>query len=116
MNYIKEDLEIVDAIINGVTQMDMWAKNQHTDPTIIAAESELEASLNKLKGTPHENLIDEIYWAVYGLAGSFETLAFLCGMRTARAIHEAVSNPLALSQFVADRTANLKKEFEKEKS
>lgn len=106
MNPMKDSLKIMDDIMNGVIQTEMWVTIQQTDPMIKEAESKLEASLNKLKGTPQEELIEELFDAALNLTSAFDYPAILYGMRIAQAIQEVTSDPTALSQHIMDRVAN----------
>lgn len=100
---MKEDLELMYELMNGITQTDTWTKIQHTDPMVKEAMSAFDASLDKLKGTAQEDLIDELYEAAIDLACAFDYPAILYGMRVAQTIQNVTANPIALSQHLMDR-------------
>ena len=88
MSPMKENLEIVDAILDCVTQTDFWNHIQLTNPMIKEADDELSALLDKLKATSLENLVEEVRDAAWELSNAFCYPAILYGMRVAQAIQE----------------------------
>lgn len=105
MNPMKENLEIVDDIMNGVSQTKTWARIQRSDPKIKEAFAALDTCLNKLKGTEQENLIDELFNAALGLSCAFEYPTILYGIRVAYAFQSVAADPTSLSQHIMDRVA-----------
>ena len=103
MSPMKENLEIVDAILDCVTQTDFWNHIQLTNPLIKDADDELSALLDKLKATSLENLVEEVRDAAWELSNAFCYPAILYGMRVAQAIQEVALDPNALSQYIMDR-------------
>ena len=103
MSPMKENLEIVDAILDCVTQTDFWNHILLTNPMIKEADDELSALLDKLKATSLENLVEEVRDAAWELSNAFCYPAILYGMRVAQAIQEVALDPNALSQYIMDR-------------
>lgn len=105
MSPMKENLEIVDNVMDRVTQTDFWNRIQLTNPMIKEADDQLSALLDKLKATSPENLVEEVRDAAWGLSNAFCYPAILYGMRVAQAIQEVALDPNALSQYIMDRVA-----------
>ena len=102
---MKENLEIVDDIMDQVTQTDFWDSIQRTNPMIKEADDHLSALLNKLKATSSENLVEKVRAATWELSNAFCYPAILYGMRVAQALQEVTLDPNALSQYIMDRVA-----------
>ncbi len=105
MNPMKENLEIVDDIMDRVTQTDFWNNIQLTNPMIKDADNQLSTLLDKLKATSPEDLVEEVRDAACGLSNAFCYPAILYGMRVTQAIQEVTLDPNALSQHIMDRVA-----------
>lgn len=105
MSPMKENLEIVDDVMDRVTQTDFWTRIQLTNPMIKEADDRLSALLDKLKATSPENLVEEVCDAAWELSNAFCYPAILYGMRVAQAVQEVTLDPNALSQYIMDRVA-----------
>ncbi|MCI9192010.1 MAG: hypothetical protein HFE92_01255 [Acutalibacter muris] len=100
---MKDNLEIMDDPMNGISQTKVWAKIQLTDPKIKEAQEAFEICLNKLKGTEQESLMEELYDAVLNLNCAFEYPTILYGIRVAYALQTVSADSAALSQHIMDR-------------
>ncbi|WP_300685480.1 hypothetical protein [Acutalibacter sp. 1XD8-36] len=105
MKPMKENLKIMDDIMDRVTQTDFWNNIQLTNPMIKEADKQFSALLDKLKETAPEDLIEKARDAAWEMSSAFCYPAILYGMRVAQAIQEAALDPNALSQYILDRTA-----------
>lgn len=108
MNPMKENLEIVDDIMDRVTQTDFWNNIQLTNPMIQEADEQLEAQLTQLDGIISNRQIDEIRSHAWYLVNAFTYPAILYGMRVTQAIQEVALDPNSLSQYIMDRVAKLR--------
>lgn len=105
MSPMKENLEIVDDIMDRVTQTDFWNNIQLTNPMIQEADEQLEAQLTQLDGIISNRQIDEIRSHAWYLVNAFTYPAILYGMRVTQAIQEVALDSNSLSQYIMDRVA-----------
>ena len=110
MNPMKENMEIVDDIMNAVTQNESWVKIQQTDPMVKEAEDKLDACLDKLKGVVADDLIEELWDAALNLSCAYDYPSILYGVRVAQALHATAQDPVTLSRHIMERKAAIKKE------
>lgn len=99
---MKENLEIVDDIMDQVTQTDFWDSIQRTNPMIKEADDHLSALLNKLKATSSENLVEKVRAAAWELSNAFCYPAILYGMRVAQALQEVTLDPIGAIAYLRE--------------
>lgn len=102
---MKDSIDIMDDIMNYVSQTNFWNNIQLTDPMIQNADEELTAQLAKLKGIVPGRQIEDLRDHAWYLVNAFTYPAILYGMRVAQAIQEVTADPAALSQRILDRVA-----------
>lgn len=105
MDHMKDSIDIMDDIMNYVSQTDFWNNIQLTDPMIQNADEELTAQLAKLKGIVPDGQIENLRSRAWYLVNAFTYPAILYGMRVAQAIQDVTADPAALSQRILDRVA-----------
>lgn len=102
-NMKKEYLEIMDDMMNAVTQSDPLERMVMRDPWIKRAEANLHTQIDGLQN------YEEIEDAVLDLANAYERVSVMYGIMVAQAIQAVSRNPALLTRHIMDRADAMRK-------
>ena len=102
---MKKDInaQIMDDIMNGITQTDVWERIQQEDPMILKAEARLEKALERVEGLIPRDLYAELSDAASGTLSAMGDAGILYGMHVVFAMQDVAARPADLSRHVLDR-------------
>lgn len=102
---MKKDInvQIMDDIMNGITQTDVWERIKQEDPMILKAEAQLEKALERVEGLIPRDLYAELSDAASGALSAMGDAGILYGMHVVFAMQDVAARPADLSRHVLDR-------------
>lgn len=87
--------KIVFDIIGTIKSSPEWVRETEQTPMLIEARNRLEQIINRVPGDLRDDLIE----AVSAVEVAYTDMALLYGMRVANSMQDAISNPVAYSQY-----------------
>lgn len=99
---MNENMEIINEIVCGVMDTEMWGKIATEDPRIKAAEAEVSTMLTRYCHALPKQQRGEIENAICEVGSAYTDAAFLYGMHIAQALQSAAANPSEYSAYVLD--------------
>lgn len=102
---MKEDvnIQLMAAIINGITQTREWEAIQNSDPMVVAESVRLDNALSAIKDLVSKEQFNELTEAAVAFATASDYVAILFGMRTVYAIRDVSARSGDLSKFLLAR-------------
>lgn len=101
----KMELNIMDELMQAITQTDAWSDLQRNDPLILRAENELNGVLERVRPLiPKELFIELSDCALGAIASAYGEAGILYGIRVADTIRDAAADPIAVAEHVLQRT------------
>lgn len=97
---MSENMAIINEIVCGVMDTEMWGKIAAEDPRIKAAEAEVSTMLARYCPTLPERQRGKIEDAICEVGSAYTDAAFLYGMHIAQALQAATANPSEYSAYV----------------
>ena len=97
------NVQLMDDLMNGITQADMWLTEQLQNPEILAAKRLLDEAMGKIGGMAPDEICGEIEDAAFRYASAFETAAILFGIHVADAMRDVAARPSDLSRYILAR-------------
>lgn len=103
------ELEIMDELMNAVTQTDEWKRIQLQDARILEAERELYGVLEQVRQYIPAHLMAELEDAMCGaVPAAYGDVGILYGIQVADAIHAVAAKPTLLSRHIMERVAAMR--------
>lgn len=97
---MSENMAIINEIVCGVMDTEMWGKIATEDPRIKAAETEARTLLTRYCSSLPKRQRGEIEDAICEVGSAYTDAAFLYGMHIAQTLQAAASNPSKYSAYV----------------
>ena len=101
---MNENMEIINEIVCGVMDTEMWGKIATEDPRIKAAEAEAKTLLTQYCSSLPKRQRGEIEDAICEVGSAYTEAAFLYGVHIAQALHAVAANPSKYSAYVLSLT------------
>ena len=98
-----KNVQLVDEIMQTVTQTDVWTEELTNDPVIKEAEEEVEAVMEEVRGYIPLELFLRLDEAIAYKSVAYHEPAILYGMRVAYALMDVCRRPSDLSRSIMER-------------
>ena len=99
---MSENMEIINEIVCGIMDTEMWGKIATEDPRIKAAEAEVSTMLTRYCPALPKQQRGKIEEATCEMGSAYADAAFLYGMHIAQALQAVAANPFEYSAYVLD--------------
>lgn len=99
---MSENMKIINEIVCGVMDTEMWGKIATEDPRIKAAETEVSTMLSRYCPALPKQQRGKIEDAICEVGSAYTDAAFLYGMHIAKVLQAATANPFEYSAYVLD--------------
>lgn len=99
-----KNIEIMDELMQDITQTEEWESIQENDPEIRHADRKLVDILLQIKSIVPRDLYYEIEDAAYSYGNAIGSAAMLYGIHVIEAIRDVSARPCDLSRHIMIRT------------
>ena len=98
-------MDIMDGMMNGVTQSKEWTRISTGDPGIVEASNRLEVLMEQIRPLVSYQLYDEILTAIGEAEAAYTDVATLYGMHVAFLIQQTAAHPEEFSSYLIKAAA-----------
>lgn len=98
-----KNIQLVDELMQGIGQTDVWQDEIMNNPLIQQSEKELSAVMEKIRQYAPKELVDQLSEMVSENIMAYEWPTILYGMRVMYALIDVSGRPSDLSRFLMQR-------------
>ena len=98
------DVALMDDLMDGITQTDLWNQIQQTDPMLLEADKQLDDALAAVKTKCTDEELKAISDAASAYGTALDYAAIMYGIHVADTIRSVCANPSDVTRYIMQRT------------